>query len=117
MHTPSAGRDYHVVEFVSDIEAAAFAAALSRFLISPRGTAYMTQAEVWIGAPGTHDVVTVYLSDAALEAASTAFAPPPVTGTRRGEDVPPDCALVIGGDATPAWGLVEAQRRLMRRER
>jgi len=50
MPAPSLNRDYHVLEFDSTTEAAAFVAALSRFLNSPVGSTYVDSdgsVQVW----------------------------------------------------------------------
>jgi hypothetical protein len=82
-----------VVPFAGQVEAAAFAAALSRFLDSPRGSAYLDQpaaVEVWIAAVLPHADVEVYLSDAARDAVISGFASVPIAATRVGAALPPD---------------------------
>lgn len=115
MPTPTADRTYHVVRFERRVEAAAFVAALSRFLDSPRGSAYMAQpyaVEVWIPTPVPSEQVEVYLNDAARNAVIAGFNSVPVIDTRLGAALPPGCTLVLGDGRAPAWGLLDAERHL-----
>jgi hypothetical protein len=116
MTAPAIDRDYHVVSFEDTSDAAAFIAALSRFLCSPVGNWYFERAdalEVWSHA--AVDVVQLFLSGGALEAASAAFPPVLVDGLRRGAFIPGDSALMIGGERVPAWGLRDVERLFTRR--
>jgi hypothetical protein len=56
------------------------------------------------------DKVEIYLSDAALEAATARFAPVPVIGSLGTHELPEDCLLIFGGREIPAMGLAEARR-------
>ena len=75
-------RNFHVVLFAQPVEAAAFVAAMSRFLNSPQaGSAgrSLDAVEVWHGSPERTDRVALYLSDDALRLANDAFPSVPVT--------------------------------------
>ena len=85
MTAPLLDRDYHVLRFDRAAEAAGFVAALSRFLNSPVGSTYVDHTdslEVWSCVPTAlrPDVVELFLSDAALDAAATVFSPVRVAG-------------------------------------
>jgi hypothetical protein len=115
MRVPAGDLTYHVISFERRDEAAAFIAALSRFLDSPRGSVYMgarASVEVWTRPTATGEPVEVYLDEGALEAATIAFGPVEVGGMRRGDALPPACALMIGGPRSPTWGLADVERRL-----
>lgn len=114
MTSPSTEAHYHVVEFERSIEAAAFVAALSRVLDSPRRTTRRgsnARVEVWTYSPPAGGAVRLYLSDAALEEARAAFAPLPVTAVLRADALPAQCALVLTGREAPL-GTTDAERRL-----
>ncbi|MEP6494900.1 MAG: hypothetical protein ABJF01_19595 [bacterium] len=120
MSAPSLDRDFHVLEFDSTTEAAAFVAALSRFLHSPVGSTYVghpDSVQVWshlsTRSAGRNSSVDVFLSPDALDAASAAFSPILVSGRLRGDELPAGCALVIGGEPTPARGLDEVEYMLI----
>ena len=119
MNAPAADHEYHVLAFARTNEAAAFVAALSRFLNSPPGAGYAqaTDAvEVWSYSPAGEERIDVYLSVGALAAVSAVFSPVPVVGTLRGDAVAKDAVMIIGGGQRPgAWGLAEAERRLTAR--
>lgn len=124
MTAPSLDRDYYFLEFDNTSEAAAFVAALSRFLNSPVGSTYVDSGEsveVWshVSArqPGRGNWVEVFLSPDALDAASAAFAPVLVSGRRSRGDLPRGSTLVIDGDRVSAWGLNEVEAILMRGRR
>jgi hypothetical protein len=118
MNAPRSEQDYHVLSFARTNEAAAFVAALSRYLNSPAGAAFVkapSAVEVWSHSP-SEERIEVYLSDGALAAVSAVFSPVPVVSTQRGSALPKDCVMIIGGDQRPAaWGLAEAERRLTAR--
>jgi len=108
-------QDLHQIHFQHRSEAAAFVAALSRFLDSPRGAPYREAprgAEVWSHAAHPHGAVDVYVNARALAAATAAFAPVIVAGTRRAAELPEHSALMIGAARAPVWGLEEAERVL-----
>jgi hypothetical protein len=99
------------------VEAAAFIAALTRFIHSPASDASslpLNALQVWGCSNDEADGVALYLSDAALAVSRTAFSPlPPVTSGVR--EFPAAAALVIDGCSTPPLGLEEAQQYLTRR--
>lgn len=118
---PSA-REFHVMEFVHHDEAAAFVAALSRFLNSPdapRGGKPKAKSkapiEVWARSPVASEGVVLFLSDAAQTAADKAFSPIPIGRTIKRASLPDECFLIIEGGVTPAWGAAEASARLSKR--
>ena len=80
MPAKPAAKKFHVMEFVHHDEAAAFVAALSRFLNSPdapRGGKKKSPIEVWARSPVASEGVVLFLSDAAQAAADKAFSPAP----------------------------------------
>jgi hypothetical protein len=111
-------KEFHVMEFVHHDEAAAFVAALSRFLNSPdaaRGTKKKSPIEVWARSPVASEGVVLFLSDAAQLAAEKAFSPVPTAKTIKRASLPDECFLIIEGGVTPAWGAAEASARLSHR--
>jgi len=115
MGVGSNSRKYHLIEFSNQAEAAAFIAALSRFLNYPQGREFRNQSseiEVWFQSLAQAPSLRVYLSDRALQAAQTAFSPVPVTAAIERARLSGDCILVFGGDRIPSWGLEEAQHYL-----
>jgi hypothetical protein len=109
-------RDFYVLQFENTMDAAAFVAALSRFLNSPVGSTYVDgvgSIQVWSYLSARGHGVQVFLSPDALEAASAAFAPVFVAGRRRRDQFPVDCTLVFDGDNVPAWGLTEVEHILI----
>jgi hypothetical protein len=119
MPAKSPPRKFHVMEFAHHDEAAAFVAALSRFLNSPKsggGSGHRrSPVEVWARSPVASEGVLLFLSDAALKAAESAFSPVPVARTVKRESLPDECFLIIEGGVTPAWGAAEASARLSHR--
>ena len=107
---------FHVMEFAHHDEAAAFVAALSRFLESPTGGGPTRRSpiEVWARSAVASEGVRLFLSDSALKAARTAFAPVPIVRTVKRGSLPDESFLIIEGGVTPAWGLAEASTRLAR---
>jgi hypothetical protein len=108
-------QDFHVVEFTGTTEAAAFVAALSRFVNSPRGAACGADLDaiaVLVRSIATRCVVDVYLNEDALKAASAAFAPVPVVRVHRGLEHIARYVSLIGPRPTPAWGLDDVRRLL-----
>lgn len=107
---------FHVLEFDRRQEAAAFIAALSRFLYSPRAEAHTAEdIEVWALALPSGDGVRLYLSDGSLAAAEAEFSPVRLGGTIRGEAMPTGSFLMIKGGETPALGAAEAELRLTKK--
>lgn len=125
MPAKSAAREFHVMEFVHHDEAAAFVAALSRFLNSPdapRAGKPKAKAkskapiEVWARSPVASEGVVLFLSDAAQAAADKAFSPVPIGRIVKRASLPDECFLIIEGGVTPAWGAAEASARLSQRQ-
>ena len=54
----------------------------------------------------------IYLSDTALRATAGKFGRPHSVESVERFRVPPDCELMYGAGAIPAWGVVDADRRL-----
>ncbi len=115
MTPKSRPQEFHVIEFAHHDEAAAFVAALSRYMNSPKGVVAKHGAgtvEVWARSPVKSEAVKLFLSDSALEQADAAFSPVPVARTVRREKLPDESFLIIEGGVTPAWGAAEASARL-----
>ena len=110
---------YHLLEYRDITEAAAFVAALSRFLSYPPGSKYLAPvapAEVLshlLGSMEGIDLIEVYLNATALEAVKEAFGPPPTTKIRRGDQLPKGVILLIGAGGVEAWGVEEAQWHIL----
>jgi hypothetical protein len=103
---------FHVVEFDRREEAAAFVAALSRVLNSPRGDTYAAQAvEVWADT-GSRESIGLFLSDAALDAAESAFSPVRVGDSVSKESASRGSRLIIHGGVTAGWGIADAELQL-----
>jgi hypothetical protein len=118
------------MEFVHHDEAAAFVAALSRFLNSPDApragkpkskskskskSRLKSPIEVWARSPVAAEGVVLFLSDAAQSAADKAFSPVPIGRIIKRASLPDECFLIIEGGVTPAWGAAEASARLSKR--
>lgn len=115
--TDSRDRALHLMKFAHHEEAAAFVAALSRFLNSPTGSAYSTQGslvEVWAESPVSGPVL-LFLSKSALTAAESAFSPLRVERTVNRKALPAASFLLIEGGKTPPWGASDAAARLARK--
>jgi hypothetical protein len=115
MPAKSRPTEFHVMEFAHHDEAAAFVAALSRFLVSPRGSISgrrQSPVEVWARSPVASEGVLLFLSDTALDAAKNAFSPVPIVRRVKRESLPDESFLIIEGGVTPAWGAAEASARL-----
>jgi hypothetical protein len=108
------GRPLQVVRFERRVEAAAFVAALSRVLDSPRGEPGET-AEVWAAPEDAGDAVALYLNPPALAAAVQAFPPVPASPLDTNQGPPRAAVRVLGGRHVHAMGLEEAARRLQER--
>lgn len=106
------------MEFAHHDEAAAFVAALSRFLDSPKSGVgsgrRRSTIEVWARSPVASEGVLIFLSGAALKAAESAFSPVPIARTVKRESLADECFLIIEGGVTSAWGAAEASARLSR---
>ena len=120
MTPASRPKEFHVMEFAHHDEAAAFVAALSRFLDSPQAGSALagptslkrSSVEVWARSAVRAEGVRLFLSDKALEAAQSAFSPVPVVKIVQRGSLPDECFLIIEGGVTPAWGATEASARL-----
>ena len=114
-----AERNFHVVRFALPVDAAAFVAALSRFLNSPQaGPTDQTidAVEVWHGS-AERDCVSLFLSDEALRLANDAFDSVPVNATVPFEGLPANRTIIVKGGQTGAMGMVDAQDLLAARQR
>lgn len=117
MPSISRDRELHVMEFAHHDEAAAFVAALSRFLNSPQGmtkTARASIVEVWAESPEPGKTVRLFLSKDALAVAESAFSPVPIERIVNRKSLPAASFLVIEGGNTPSWGAADAASRLAR---
>jgi hypothetical protein len=106
--------EFHVLEFEHHDEAAAFVAALSRYLSSPANVGQQKSSEVWARSPVHRESVKLFLSDGALAAATAAFSPLPSHKIVSRQSLPDESFLIIG-DNTAAWGADEASARLTQR--
>jgi len=100
MQTPISNYNYHMLRFQDGGEADAFVRALQRFLSSPKGSDYIAEpykTEAWASGPLAARPLEIYLSDGALAAAESVFAPVPIACTRRGDELPGECRLVMRG--------------------
>ena len=101
----------HGMTFGKRSEAAAFIAALSRFLASPAGASFRESpksAVVW--ASVSDGAFRVFLSEAALDAANAIFAPLPVVRPRA---TPPSGSRLVVDSGTPPLGIEQAERLLV----
>jgi hypothetical protein len=115
MTRESLNTEFQVMEFARHEEAAAFVAALSRFLNSPQGSRYAGReavAEVWAESPEQGKAVHLFLSEGALVAAEAAFSPVRTERAVTREALPVASFLVIEGGKTPSWGAADAAARL-----
>ena len=115
MMSPTDDERFHMMHFEFRSEAAAFVAALSRFLGSPRGEGYMEPpdaVQIWSHAGLATGSVDLFLTADALAAATAAFAPVIGAGTNPNMELPDGCTLLIGDAHAPSWGLEEAERVL-----
>jgi hypothetical protein len=104
-----------VVDFARVDEAAAFIAALSRFLASPSGELFVKEGER-IEVSSLLDLVTervaVFVSASAWRAANAAFPSLPPTKTRARDDLPAERMRLIDGRSVKPMGFEEVRRRL-----
>ncbi len=116
---PKADEEYHLLQFTNLNEAAAFVAALSRFLSSPRGGKYLrpsAAAEVWSHVEGEAEAIEhieIYMNGPAIAAEKDVFTSPSWMETRRGAQMPSDCVLLIGAAGAETWGMEEAQWHIL----
>ena len=102
------------------MEAAAFVAALSRFLNSQQAgpnSRINDAIEVWHALNQQTDRVSLYLSDEALRLANDAFESVPVAEVIGFGGLPPNRAIVLKGGRTAAMGIVDAEALLAARPR
>ncbi len=112
---PKKSDAFHILEFDHHDEAAAFVAALSRFVSTPATSAAGEErVEVWARSPVHRESVKLFLNDRALEAARAAFSPVPSHKTVSRQALPDECFLIIG-DNTATWAADEASARLTQR--
>ena len=107
--------DYHRLPFDSSDDAAAFVAALSRFVNGPAGQMYRNvdpPIEVWAEPTTGAPALTLYLSSAAVQATAAGFAQPPALERCRVDEFPPRRALIFGRDDRGAYGKDDIVRRL-----
>ena len=106
---------YHVVAFQHLTDAAAFIAALSRFLASPAGSAlraHETPVEIWITHEEIGAPVALYLSPAALRATASGFGSPTVIALRTVGELPLERILVFGDGDRGAYGVDDIMLRI-----
>lgn len=119
MAAPKPDAIYHMLEFTDLSDAAEFVAALSWFLSSPRGGKYLrptAAAEVWshvVGEGGFIERIEIYMNGPAIEAEKDVFTTPAWVETRRGDQMPADCVLLIGAGGSEAWGKEEAEWHIL----
>jgi hypothetical protein len=106
---------YHRVSFDDTEEAAAFVAALSRYLASPAGDACRS-ADSPIEIIAAHDVVPpavgLYLSAGALRATAAGFGLPDMVDRCRPDELPMDRLVVLGDADRLAYGRDDIVKRL-----
>ena len=107
--------DYHRVSFDDTEEAAAFVAALSRYLASPAGDACRA-ADSPIEIIAAHDVVPpaigLYLSAGALRATAAGFGLPDMVDRCRPDELPVERQVVFADHDRNAFGRDEIVKRL-----
>src|SRR3954463_2761305 len=109
----SAHLEYHALRFDDAIEAAAYVAALSRFLSSPQGRAEQwgkSHVEVWRYTSLSGKPAHVFLNAAALSAASVAFGVPPIFEVLRKDQIPAGAMLVLDSRNVSPLGLNDVMR-------
>jgi len=107
--------DYHRVSFDDTEEAAAFVAALSRYLASPAGDACRS-ADSPIEIIAAHDVVPpaigLYLSAGALRATAAGFGLPDMVDRCKPDELPVERQVLLGDGDRAAFGRDEIVKRL-----
>ncbi|MDQ6886006.1 MAG: hypothetical protein M3068_01795 [Gemmatimonadota bacterium] len=109
---------YHRVVFDQLDDAAAFVAALSRYLTSPLGRIHERDAapsEIWADVGEGDGGIVLYLSDGARAATARGFAPAPLSGHTAAEMMRATCTLVLAAGDSSAYGRDEILRRLTSR--
>lgn len=119
MALPIADTEYTLVQYTDITEAAAFVAALTRYLSSSKGSKYLlpsAAAEVWSYVYGDVDAVErieIYLNPIAVDAVVSMFGRLPLSEARRGHQLSVDCVQLIGGGGVEVWGVEEAQWHIL----
>ena len=106
---------FHTLDFAHHDEAAAFLAALSRFLYSPQGSVPQESPgapRVWASAPESEEGARLFLNDSALRAAEEAFSPIHTTKVVGEAALPTGSFLIIEAGRTPPMGAAEASAGL-----
>jgi hypothetical protein len=106
--------EFHTLDFEHHDEAAAFLAALSRFLYSPQGAVPQSSPvspRVWASAPASEEGARLFLNDSALRAAE-AFSPIHTTKIVGEGSLPTGSFLIIEAGRTPPMGAAEASAGL-----
>jgi hypothetical protein len=107
--------DHRVVDFARVDEAAAFIAALARYVASPQGEPFQKEGER-IEVSALLDLVTarvaVFVSASAWRAATAAFKSLPPSTTRARAELPADRMRLIDGRSVKPMGFEEVRRRL-----
>ena len=104
--------DYHRLSFTHPDDAAAFVAALSRFVHGPAGQAFReptARIEIWAASS---PAIALYLSPDAVRATATGFAQPPALERCRHNELPPQCVLILEPDDRTAYGRDDIVRRM-----
>jgi hypothetical protein len=107
--------EFHTLDFAHHDEAAAFLAALSRFLYSPQGAVPQASPgapRVWASAPASEEGAKLFLNDSALRAAEEAFSPIHTTKIVGEGALPSGSFLIIEAGRTPPLGAAEASAGL-----
>jgi hypothetical protein len=110
--------EFHTLAFAHHDEAAAFLAALSRFLYSPQGAvpqASTSAPRVWASAPASEEGAQLFLNDSALRAAEEAFSPIHTSKVVREAALPRGSFLIIEAGRTPPLGAEQASAGLKAR--
>ena len=102
------GQMLGIMNFRDSGEAAAFVAALSRFLNSPSGSHYLEQPLRIVGTSRQE----FWLSEAAINATAEAFGCARLKAVSHPGRLPPAARTLIETPGLPAWGIREAERNL-----
>jgi hypothetical protein len=110
--------EFHTLDFEHHDQAAAFLAALSRFLYSPQGAVPQSSPvspRVWASAPASQEGAKLFLNDSALRAAEEAFPPVHTTKIIGEAALPSGSFLIIEAGRTPPLGAAQASAGLKSR--
>jgi hypothetical protein len=98
------------MKFGNRSEAAAFIAALSRFLASPAGATFREHRKsAVVRVSVSHGEVRIFLSEGARDAANAVFSP--LADLEPRATLPPGTRVVIDSD-TPPLGIEQVERLL-----